>query len=424
MSITGLYWFTQDLRLHDNATLLDATRRCDRLLCVYCIDPAWFETGEFGSARLGRHRWRFLNETLDDLEQRLAARGQHLIRCFRSPGPALDALIEQHRVDVVVRSQSADWYLEKAWESLQRRWPDVEFAERVTHTLFDRDALPFTLDELPGSFTQFRKRVEPLGIAAPVAAPEALPPPVDNASLSSPPSPPPMPETTDDPDSAFRGGEREGLAHLDAYFGGSLPLHYKQTRNALEGWQNSSKFSAWLANGALSGRLVIERLRDFEQRVGANESTYWLYFELLWREFYQWYAHAHGARLFRLSGLKGESPRPDRDRARFAAWGRGETGLPIVDACMRELNATGYMSNRGRQLVASALINELNQDWRWGAAYFEQQLVDYDVASNWGNWQYLGGVGADPRGLRRFDLAKQTAQYDPQGTFIARWLNG
>jgi deoxyribodipyrimidine photo-lyase len=88
---------------------------------------------------------------------------------------------------------------------------------------------------------------------------------------------------------------------------------------------------------------------------------------------------------------------------------------------MKQLNASGYMSNRGRQLVASCFVHELNLDWRFGAAYMEQQLIDYDVASNWGNWQYLAGVGPDPRGHRRFDLEKQTAMYDPKGAFIRRW---
>ena len=88
---------------------------------------------------------------------------------------------------------------------------------------------------------------------------------------------------------------------------------------------------------------------------------------------------------------------------------------------MKQLNATGYMSNRGRQLVASCFVNELALDWRYGAAYMAQQLIDYDMASNWGNWQYLAGVGADPRGLRHFDLEKQTQRYDPDQVFIRHW---
>ena len=89
---------------------------------------------------------------------------------------------------------------------------------------------------------------------------------------------------------------------------------------------------------------------------------------------------------------------------------------------MRQLAVTGYMSNRGRQLVASCFVNELRQDWRYGAAWFESQLLDYDVASNWGNWLYLAGVGTDPRENRQFNLQKQTEIYDPNGEFCAKWL--
>jgi deoxyribodipyrimidine photo-lyase len=108
---------------------------------------------------------------------------------------------------------------------------------------------------------------------------------------------------------------------------------------------------------------------------------------------------------------------------KFQQWQQGETGFPIVDACMRQLSKTGFISNRGRQLVASCFVHELGLDWRYGAKYFEYQLIDFDVASNWGNWQYLGGVGADPRGHRQFNLLKQTEIYDPDHEFINQWSN-
>ena len=90
---------------------------------------------------------------------------------------------------------------------------------------------------------------------------------------------------------------------------------------------------------------------------------------------------------------------------------------------MKQLIVNGYLSNRGRQIAASCLINELEGDWRYGAAWFESQLIDYDVAANWGNWQYLAGVGADPRGGRHFHLAKQTGSYDADGSYRSRWLD-
>ena len=168
----------------------------------------------------------------------------------------------------------------------------------------------------------------------------------------------------------------------------------------------------------------MQALKQYEMDVEKNDSTYWIYFELLWREYFQRYAQKYGPQLFTFGGIKGRKPSTSFYPERYQKWCQGNTPYPIVNACMKQLNSTGYMSNRGRQLVASCFVHELNLDWRYGAAYLEQQLIDYDVASNWGNWQYLAGVGADPRGHRRFDLRKQTEIYDPDNHFIDHWDGG
>ena len=249
----------------------------------------------------------------------------------------------------------------------------------------------------------------------PVAAPRQLPPsPVSASTWRNLPY-----SLVQAP--LFEGGEEQALAHLEGYFSTRLASDYKLTRNGLDGMDYSTKFSPWLANGSLSARQVIHRLKLYEQEQGANDSTYWIYFELLWREYYQWYGHCHGKKLFRVSGIKTVKPKTSFYAERFQKWCSGNTPYPIVNACMKQLNSTGYMSNRGRQLVASCFVHELGLDWRYGAAYMEEHLVDYDVASNWGNWQYLAGVGADPRGHRRFDLNKQTLTYDPHQVFIKHW---
>ena len=165
----------------------------------------------------------------------------------------------------------------------------------------------------------------------------------------------------------------------------------------------------------------MEELRHYEATVHPNESTYWIFFELLWREYFQWYAIRYKEKLFLFGGIREITPTTSFYPERFKKWCQGNTPYPIVNACMKQLNSNGYMSNRGRQLVASCFVHELDLDWRYGASYMEQQLIDYDMASNWGNWQYLAGVGADPRGHRRFDLDKQTQIYDPKGQFIKRW---
>jgi deoxyribodipyrimidine photo-lyase len=163
-------------------------------------------------------------------------------------------------------------------------------------------------------------------------------------------------------------------------------------------------------------------IKEYEALHGANESTYWLIFELIWRDYFRFAMKKHKAKFFKKGGIQNRPPKTRDDNKALLNWMNGNTGVDFVDANMNELRITGFMSNRGRQNVASYLCNDLQLDWRYGAAYFEQQLIDYDVASNWGNWAYLAGVGNDPRGNRYFDIAKQARQYDGDGKYRMMWI--
>ena len=283
---------------------------------------------------------------------------------------------------------------------------------------FDRHQLPFQLAALPKHFTPFREAVENITPPPPAAAPDSLPPPPRTLQPASLP-------TAANPELDFQGGENTGRRHLTHYIHGSAAvLHYRQTRNELQGQDSSSRLSPWLADGSLSVRRVAAAIFDLENSVGRNESTRHLYQELLWREFFQWYAWRHGRRLFAFEGPYQHRPLTTHYPARLRQWCDGNSPYPIVNACMRQLNATGWLSNRGRQLAASCLVNELSVDWRYGAAYFQSRLLDHDLASNWGNWQYIAGVGADPRGGRHFNLKQQTRRYDGDASFRGYWLGG
>lgn len=194
------------------------------------------------------------------------------------------------------------------------------------------------------------------------------------------------------------------------------PLPLQTTRNGLLGADYSSKLSPWLAFGNVSPRTVAAEVARYEAAAGANESTYWLLFELLWRDYFRFAAVGWGTRMFKLWGPRGHarSTAPDdrgrawrKDGGMLAAWARGRTGYPFVDANMRELLLTGFMSNRGRQNVASFFVKDMDMDWRIGAEWFESTLIDHDPASNYGNWTYVAGVGADPREDRYFLIPKQ-----------------
>ena len=439
----GIYWFQHDLRLQDNPALLNAIQRCKHLLCVYVVEGSSHCYGapfqSQGVYRQGAHRQRFLGQSLQDLGEGLAAEGQQLVIAAGDPVAQIGQLIQQYNIDAVFGGEPVGWFERQWWRRLQQGFPQVEFVQHNNHRLFDRQQLPFELQDLPSTFTQFRKRVEPLsdpGVS------------LSNTSLGGWPNSIPVSKTAKivttqgavligqclspelqagilNPATSTKpthiGGEQAALNHLQDYFSSTSPSNYKQTRNALDGWYDSTKFSPWLANGNLSVRRLMAAVFAYEQQHGENESSYWIKFELLWREYFQWYGFRHQQRLFAFAGITKRKPLTSFYPARFKRWCEGTTPYPIVNACMKQLNATGYVSNRGRQLVASCLVNELQLDWRYGAAYFEEQLLDYDVASNWGNWQYLAGVGADPQPGRHFNLAKQTATYDPACKFRAAW---
>ena len=223
----------------------------------------------------------------------------------------------------------------------------------------------------------------------------------------------------------FNGGLKNAQSYLNSYiFEKQLIATYKETRNQMVGADYSTKFSPWLALGCISPREIMFAVSKFEKDIVKNESTYWVYFELLWREYFHWVMRKYDKLFFLKNGIKKSAPIVRSfDEKRFLDWKNGATGEDFIDSNMKELNLTGFMSNRGRQNVASYLCNDLQMDWRYGAAYFEEQLIDYDVCSNWGNWAYIAGVGNDPRGHRVFNIQKQANDYDKDFTFRKVWLN-
>jgi deoxyribodipyrimidine photo-lyase len=212
------------------------------------------------------------------------------------------------------------------------------------------------------------------------------------------------------------------MDHLNNYFWKSQRLSfYKKTRNGLLGTDYSSKFSPWLANGALSARMIYQEVKQYEREIQKNDSTYWLIFELIWRDYFKYISLKHGNQIFKLKGILNTSYNWKTNSKYFNQWIQGQTTEPFVNANMIELKKTGFMSNRGRQNVASYFAKTLQMDWRMGAAYFEHQLIDYDVHSNWGNWLYVSGVGNDPRD-RKFNVRFQAERYDAKGLYQKRWL--
>ncbi|OMO20665.1 DASH family cryptochrome [Vibrio lentus] len=442
MKKIGLYLFTNDLRINDNQLLLCAAQSVDKLIFVI-VEPTLVRfSADFAKEQsYGALRQTFVSQSLDNLESNLVRLGQQLVVIHSNhlepdaPEQTLSQIIATQHVTHFFANAHCGCDERRLIHSLQSRHPGLITCLPHNSTLFDSHDLPFELSKVPSSSTKFRKLVEHLNLNSDETVIAHLPPVVTPAPVSAIPlfsSANSERAATND----YLGGEDAGLAHLDNYFSHDYALNYKQTRNAFDGIENSTKFSPWLALGCVSPKTIYRHLKQFEAEHGSNDSTYWIYFELLWREYFYWKCLSLGSSLFGTNNDSDNQHTSTTSNLCFAKWKSGNTNYPIVDACMRQLNETGYMSNRGRQLAASCLIYELGIDWRHGAAYFESQLIDYDVASNWGNWAYIAGAlnsqvstqtnkqknayQAQPKS-HHFDLARQTDMYDPDHIFINKW---
>jgi len=433
-----IYWLRNDLRLHDNAVLAVLPAATEALLPVYCFDPDYFGPDAYlGLPKVGPHRMAFLLASLADLQASYAALGSNIHFVVGRPAEVLPALARQLGAQAVWASAEHTTEEATAAAALAAALgPAVPLRLFETRTLLDPAALPIALRDLPFSFSKFRFGVaDKMTVRPPRPVPLQLPP------LPAGFAPAPLPNDEllaarlgqpslmrIEPDRrtacpAQGGGETAALARLHDYaVARHLIGRYDDTRNQMLGEAFSTKFSAWLANGSLSPRQVWAAIDAYDAAHGPrSKGAMQLRLELLWRDYFLLLAQKAGPDFFRWRGLRGQQPKPTQpDKAVFEKWAAGRTGNAFVDANMRELAATGFMSNRGRQNVASYLIHDLHQDWRWGAAWFEHQLVDHDPALNWGNWKYLAGTGTDVRDTA-FDVAQQAKRYDPQGKYVRTW---
>jgi deoxyribodipyrimidine photo-lyase len=426
-----IFWFRQDLRLHDQAALKLAIHQAEQmggwLLPIFVHDPQQQTSTRWGFERTSPQRQGWLQTTLAALTSELKALGSDLLQCVGEPSAVLSDMVQRLGAVCVVCEDIAAPEEQQAVERLRQCGVVVQTVWQST--LLDPSDLPFAVQQMPDTFTVFRQALERAKVQArpPLASVSRLPAlprlsvmPIGHPSL-------PVGRHTADTRSAFpcflpefQAGEGAALLHLQRYCARRLPHSYKATRNQLVGADYSSKWSPWLAMGALSPRRAWAEIQAFEQEHGANDGTYWLWFELLWRDYFRFLHCKYGARLYHAQGLS-KLPAPLHEAEKFQRWCAGKTGQPWIDAGMRELAATGYLSNRLRQNVASYLIHDLQCDWRAGAAWFESQLLDFDVYSNQGNWLYLSGRGTDPRGSRRFNPDKQAQDYDAQGVYRRVW---
>ncbi|MCU0441522.1 MAG: DASH family cryptochrome [Bacteroidia bacterium] len=424
-----LIWFRNDLRITDHEALHKASIQQNPTLGVYCFDPRNYTTLEIGFPKTGSFRAQFILESVTHLKQLLQTLGSDLIVVFGKPEEIVPSICAALTIELVTYQKEIapeEVAIEDALESALLK-QHIQTTTYWNSTLMHPEDLPFPIQKLSELFTDFRKKVE-----RETAIRNSLPAPTKLVSINHNlefeevtlkmlglEKPQLSPLAVLD----FKGGEAEAQKRLNHYFWDTNHIsQYKETRNRMLGESYSSKFSPWLALGCISARSIYHEVKKYEQERVQNDSTYWLVFELLWRDYFKWIAAKHKGQLFQLEGLQKLQIQWREDEHQFMQWRTGNTGYPIIDANMRELLQTGFISNRGRQLVASFLTKNLGINWLWGAQWFESQLIDYDVCSNYGNWNYAAGVGNDARGFRYFNILKQAHDYDANGMYVKHWL--
>jgi deoxyribodipyrimidine photo-lyase len=383
--MTSLYWVRTDLRVLDNETLTECLKKNQETIFVFAQTKSL--------KRADDHRRYFHNKCADEFQMILEKQGFTVLKTELFFADFLPSLLKTHPVHQLYFTKEYAWE-ERSEERLVEEFclkNEIQVHSFDQGTLIRQNDLPFRLEEMPFVFTNFRTKIEQSLCIKPLVS----------QPFSSPDNP--------------------GLERLKHYLWKTHAIQkYKETRNGLIDFDDSSKLSPWLNVGSISARTVYYKLKSYEAQICKNESTYWLLFELLWRDYFKFFSLKYSQKIFLKSGINPGTSLNQNDLSTFQSWCDGLTPDPFINANMNELNLTGWMSNRGRQNVASYLIHDLGLNWIWGASYFEKKLIDYDPDVNWGNWLYLSGRGSDPR-ARKFNTQKQAMTYDPNGEYQKRW---
>ena len=422
----NLVWFRSNLRVEDNTSLSKAIRDSSRVIGYINIDPTIFELSNYGFKKTEKFRTKFLLESIQDLKKQLNGINISLIITNQDFETSINSIIEKYNIRSI--------YMQKEWTrdelAEEKQIPKhINLIKDFDQFLYSPESVKEVYENIPRGFSNFRKKCEKyLNIEYPLQIPKPLDKKNNIDDVYS------IPTLNDLGFEEFRvhknsvfkflGGETSAKERVYQYFFETKRISkYKLTRNGLLGKDYSSKLSSWLANGSISVRYVYMQIKKYEEEIEKNESTYWLFFELIWRDFFKYVSMQHKDKFFSKSGIYGNPKDWSNNKELINRWINGETNEPFVNANMKELSQTGFMSNRGRQNVANYLTKELKIDWRIGAEYFESLLIDYDVHSNYGNWLYNAGIGNDSMPFRKFNPKLQSERYDPNKEYEKLWLN-
>lgn len=417
-----LVWFRNDLRLHDNEMLVEAISKSDEILPVYIFDPRHFEKTAFHAYKTGATRTKFLIESVVSLRKAFQDLGGSLLVLQGKPEELLPELVASHQISEVYHHREvANEETEVSLAVEDALWKSqVNLKHFIGHTLYNKEDLPFPIKDIPDVFAQFKKKTERETVVNPCFLTPTL---IHFVDLTEWGLVPDISRLLHSSVKAlrkinldFQGGEREALTHLHAYL--HAEEHMSLTNVALKKHEIVSKLSAWLALGCLSPREVYWKMKEATVHYGVRPYFNQILLGLLWRDYYRFMFKKHGSTFYMPKGFKIDGVCVQlNDNETLQQWKNAGTGQPLVDAYMNELNTTGYLHQMARQLVATYLVKELGVTWIMGAAYFEEKLIDYCPASNWGNWAAVAGVGTDQKLIKSFEFDKLLKFLDPKGAF-------
>jgi deoxyribodipyrimidine photo-lyase len=423
---TILVWFRNDLRIRDNEILLEAVRKADKVLPVYCFDPFYFRKNASGNSKTGSLRARFLLESVADLRKNLQGIGGELIVRIGNPAGILPQIAEQYQVNEVYHHREVAHEETDISEQVETAlWKiKLNLKHFIGHTLYHKEDLPFPIKDIPDSFAVFKKKVERDSNVRPcIGTPETI----NTPNITDAGDLPTLPELgLDEPvfdtrsNVLFKGGETAALNQLRQIFLNNDQANTNRNARSTSANEPSSKLSPWIALGCISLRQVYWEV--IKHQHSNTHHTSLLILDLLWRDYFRFMFKKHGQKFIAAKNNDEKTPIVAANQGElFERWKNGETGIPLIDAIMHELNATGYINNYNRQIAAGFLINDLKVDWTKGAAYFEEKLIDYSPASNWGNWAFIAGVN-DAHESRYAIAAKPANELETKNDYIDTWL--
>jgi len=411
---TAIHWFRRDLRITDNTALHGASKAAEDVVCVYILSR-WVSDHRW----TGAMRQEFLCGCLSSLDANLRAIGGRLIVREGDPVETLLGLAEETGATAIFFNRDPDPHGRQVEEQLEEKSGRLEIRAFKDVCIHERNEV------LTATETPFRVFTPYSRAWAKLPKPTLLSKP---GSLASPPLPsrdlPSLSHWNLKPEGRIVApGEKAARERLKLFLQNGL-THYGDRRN-FPAMDSTSGISQDLRFGVLSIREVFSKTSEVASSLphAGRLSADKFLSELIWREFYMnilWHFPAVLDLEFnaRYRGMSWPGKLSD-----FARWCRGETGFPIVDAAMRQLNTTGTMHNRTRMITAMFLTKDLHIDWRLGESYFMQKLVDGEIASNNGGWQWSAGTGADAAPYFRIQNPwTQTLRYDPEGTYIKKWI--